>query len=521
MHNSKKTFYITTPIYYPSGNLHIGHVLTTTLAWVFANYKKTQGYETLFVTGIDEHGQKIQKKAEEYNLSPQEYVDIQSRKFIDLWDLLKINYDFYSRTTSKQHEQAIIKIFEKMYEKGFIFKDKYVGLYSVSDEEFFTKTQAIYKDGRYYHPTSGHELQEIKEESYFFDMKKLEPWINEFFDINSNFLTNKNIAKELKSNFLSKGIEDLSITRVSFDWGINVPKQKNNDEKQHVIYVWLDALFSYLTALGYETNNDDNYHKFWRNGNERVHVLAKEISRFHSIYWPIFLKSLDINLPTKEVVHSWIITPEGKMSKSKGNIVEPIPLINKYGAEEIKYFFCSQVNIDNDFSFSEELLINVLNADLANNFGNLVNRTIKMVNQNFVNGTYFDKNNLLEIDQKILDSLSVYYEEYKKEFDQFHADKAIKNAINLSSKLNEYIDLTKPWLLKEDLDRLNCVLNTLLNGIYSIALMLSVVMPQKMKKIFSFIKIDLINYEQITNFAKFDNLYPEANEILFARVIKK
>ncbi|WP_427867608.1 methionine--tRNA ligase [Mycoplasmopsis arginini] len=521
MNNKQKTFYITTPIYYPSGNLHIGHLLTTTLAWVYKNYKNSQGYKTFFATGIDEHGQKIQKKAEENNLDPQDYVDMQSEKFIDLWKLLKIDYDFYSRTTNKNHEKTVLKVFEKMYQNGYIFKDKYTGLYSVSDEEFLTQSQAVFKDGKYYHPTSNHQLQEIEEESYFFNMKKMEPWIKNFFENNPAFLTNKNIEKELNNNFLEKGLEDLSVTRISFNWGIKVPKEKYSDKKQHVIYVWLDALFSYLTALGFEEENDQNYQDFWVNGDERIHVLAKEISRFHAIYWPIFLESIGVNKPTREVVHSWIITPEGKMSKSKGNIIEPIPLVTKYGAEEVKYFFTSQVNIDNDFSFSEDLLINVLNADLANNFGNLVNRTIKMINQNFANGTTFKENDLQDIDKDILNSLQIYYENYKNEFDNFHADKAFKVAINLSSKLNEYIDLTKPWLLKEDLVRLNCVLNTLLNGIYVINFMLSVVLPEKTNKILGFIKQQENHYSLINKFDKFDNLSPEADEILFSRIIKK
>ncbi|ENY68888.1 Methionyl-tRNA synthetase [Metamycoplasma auris 15026] len=518
---NKKTFYVSTPIYYPSGNLHIGHLLTTTLAWVYRNYKKSRGYDTFFVTGIDEHGQKIQKKALEQNLDPQSYVDKESLKFVNLWKMLDIDYDFYSRTTNKEHESMVLEVFSKMFERGYLYKDKYTGLYSVNDEEFLTRTQAILKDNQYYHPTSGHLLQEIEEESYFFNIKKMQDWINLFFASNPNFLTNKNIQKELTSNFLQKGLEDLSITRISFDWGIKIPKEKYNDSRQHVIYVWLDALFNYLSALGYKSNNEKNYLKYWVNGDERIHVLAKEISRFHAIYWPIFLKSLDINLPTKEVVHSWIITPEGKMSKSKGNVIEPVPLIEKYGVEEIKYFFSSQVNIDSDFSFSEELLINVLNADLANNFGNLVNRTIKMINQNFENGVSYIKEYLEAIDIETLSLYSQYYLDYVTELDNFHADRALKIAILLSSKLNEYIDLTKPWTLKENKKRLNCVLDVLLNGIYAIAFMLSIVMPKKMQKILSFLKLDEFSDNQINNYSKFDNLIPDATEILFSRIIKK
>ncbi|MBN4089716.1 methionine--tRNA ligase [Mycoplasma enhydrae] len=518
---NKKTFYITTPIYYPSGNLHIGHLLTTTLAWVYRNFKKSQGYDTFFSTGIDEHGQKIQKKAEENNLSPQKYVDIESNKFIDLWNKLDIDYDFYSRTTNKSHEDFVLRVFDKLYKKGYIYKDKYIGLYSVSDEEYLTQTQAILKDNKYYHPTSNHLLQQIEEESYFFDMKKLHPWIKEFFETNPEFLTNKSTHKELMNNFLAKDLENLSITRISFDWGIKISNQKYKDDNQHVIYVWLDALFSYLSALGIESKDDSAYKKYWKNGTERVHVLAKEIARFHAIYWPIFLKALDINLPTKEVIHSWIITPEGKMSKSKGNVVDPIPLIEKYDNEPIKYFFSSQININNDFAFTEELLINVLNADLANNFGNLVNRTIKMINQNFANGTNYVETNLEIIDKNILLELDNTYKKYVEYMNDFQADKALKLAISLSSKLNEYIDLTQPWLLKNNLERLNVVLNVLLNGIYTVALMLSIVMPKKCNLILKFLGQKEFKKEAINAFNKFDNIAPNATEVLFARIDKQ
>ncbi|MEX1817334.1 methionine--tRNA ligase [Metamycoplasma hominis] len=517
MNNNKKTFYITTPIYYPSGNLHIGHLLTTTLASVYRNYKNQQGYETLFITGIDEHGQKIQKKALEQNITPKEYVDIQSQKFVDLWKLLKIDYDKYIRTTDDYHIETIQKVFYLMEQKGYIYKSKYEGLYSISDEEFLTKTQAISKDGKFYHPISGHELQEVKEESYFFNMSKFTPWIKSYFEQNPDFITNKATYKELMNNFINKGLEDLSITRVSFDWGIKI--ETKDAEKQHIIYVWLDALFNYLSALGYNNYlGQELYNKFWVNGNERVHLLAKEISRFHAIYWPIFLKSLDLNLPTKLVIHSWIVTPEGKMSKSKGNVIEPIPLIEKYGAEPVKYFFASQINIDNDFSFSEELLINVLNADLANNFGNLANRTFKMVMLNFENGTTYCSKQLNSLDKNVYLEIENAYNDYKKYFDNFNADKALKRAIELSKFLNEYIDKNEPWKLKENLPRLNVVLNTLLNGIYAVNMMLSVVLKEKCNILLNDLQLSEFSEKMLFNYSKFDNKKFSKPNILFERI---
>lgn len=509
-----KTFYISTPIYYPSGNLHIGHVLTTTLAWVYRNYKKQQGYETFFVTGIDEHGQKIQKKAEELNILPQKYVDAQKEKFENLWNLLHIDYDYFSRTTNLKHEAIIQKIFQKMLEKKIIYKGNYEGLYSINDEEFLTKSQAIKKDNNYYHPTSGHLLQEIKEESYFFNMSSFTDWILKYFKENPNFLSNKAIEKELINNFLNKGLEDLSITRVSFDWGIKLDKIGIS---KHVIYVWLDALFNYLTALNYLEPNNDNFVKFWEQGDERVHILGKEISRFHAIYWPIFLKSLDLKMPTKEIIHSWIITPEGKMSKSKGNVIDPIPLIKKYGFEEIKYFFASQINLDSDYAYSEGQMVNVLNADLANNVGNLINRTIKMVNNSFSNGTIYDKENLEDIDKNIYDELNKTYEIYKDEMNKFYIDKAMKQVLFFSSKLNEYIDITKPWTLKDNLMRLNVILNTLLNGIYLILLCLNIIMPIKTNNIFNNISLDL-NRDKLFDFAKFNSKILDIKTIFFERI---
>ncbi|TPE57337.1 methionine--tRNA ligase [[Mycoplasma] falconis] len=514
----KKTFYITTPIYYPSGNLHIGHLLTTTLAWMYANYKRQRGYDVVFSTGIDEHGQKIQQKALANNMTPQAYVDMQAEKFVDLWKKLDIDYQVFSRTTNKNHEETVKLVFEKMLEKGFIYSGSYEGLYSISDEEFMTKSQAILKDGEYFHPVSGQKLELIKEESYFFKMSMFNDWIKQYFLNHPNFITNKATQKELLNNFIDKGLEDLSVTRITFDWGIKIDKKDN--DKQHVIYVWLDALFSYLSGIGYLSKDQQQYEKYWANGDERVHMLAKEISRFHAIYWPIFLHSLDLNLPTKEVVHSWIITPEGKMSKSKGNVVEPLPLIEKYGAEPVKYFFSSQINIDNDFSFSEDLLINVLNADLANNFGNLLNRTVKMINQSFDNGTIFVENNLLDIDKHLLAEITTTYEFYCEQMDNYHADLAYHKAIEFSKHMNEYIDKNEPWKLKDNLERLNVVLNTLLQGIYAVNYMLSPVMPKTTAKVFNFLCQENLSESKLFDFKKFDNKHVDVKEILFARIKK-
>ncbi|MGL4252377.1 MAG: methionine--tRNA ligase, partial [Metamycoplasmataceae bacterium] len=345
----RKTFYITTPIYYPSGNLHLGHLYSTTIAWVIRNYKIKMGYDVLFGTGSDEHGQKIEKKALELKLSPQEYVDIQSKVFSSFWKDSKIDYDLFSRTTNIKHKEAIEKVFNFLLEKEFIYKGHYNGLYSVNDEEFIAEKDAFVKDNKYYHPTSKHLLEFVKEESYFFKMDNFSKWLVEYNAENPDFIIPSKIWLELKKNFIDKKLEDLSITRISFSWGIKI----NNDPK-HVVYVWLDALFSYLTALNWTPDNETSeYLKYWKNGDEIVQVVGKEITRFHCIYWPIFLKALNIKLPTHILSHGWLITPEGKMSKSKGNVVDPIQLIEKYDIEVIKYFLISQINIFNDGIFDE------------------------------------------------------------------------------------------------------------------------------------------------------------------------
>ncbi|QJR44130.1 methionine--tRNA ligase [Mycoplasma miroungirhinis] len=512
---NKKTFYISTPIYYPNGKLHIGHFYTTTIANTLYNFKKLNGYDCYLVTGIDEHGQKIQKAAQKANIDTLEFVNQASEQFKDLWNKANLHYDFFSRTTSPKHILTIQKIFQKMLEKGYIYLGQYSGLYSISDEEYLTKTQAIEKDNKYYHPTSGHELVEITEETYFFDMKRFNQWIIDFYENNSKFISSSKVKNELLNNFINKGLEDLSVTRISFDWGIQVACES---KFKHVIYVWLDALFNYLTALNYLEEDDSLYQKYWVNGTQRVHIVGKEITRFHCIYWPIFLKSLDINLPTKILSHGWIITSEGKMSKSKGNVVDPYKLIETYGAEQTKYFFMSQFSIDNDGVYDEIAFKNCLNSDLANNFGNLVNRTSAMINQSFSNGTFYDQDNLESLDLEVYKNIEQYFINYQNYFDNFEIDKALKEAISLSKTLNLYIDKTTPWKLKDNLQRLNIVLNTLLNGIYAVAVMLSVVLPNNMQKISEFLNIDKLDFNLININNKFDNKQINVNEILFSRI---
>ncbi|CAM9099744.1 methionine--tRNA ligase [Mycoplasma marinum] len=506
-----KTFYITTPIFYPSGKLHIGHAYTTSIAWTIRNYKKLRGYDAKLLTGADEHGQKIQQKALENKISEQQYVDNMSGIFQELWNKIEIDFDYYSRTTNKSHEESVQKIFTKLLNENIIYKGSYKGLYSIQDEEFFTKTQADEKEGEYFHPTSGHKLEEVEEESYFLKISLFSDWLDKQFD-KPNFVRPNKIIKELRSNFIEKGLEDLSVTRTSFSWGVSV-----KEDPKHVIYVWLDALTNYINTLGYATENEEEYNKYWVNGDEKVHLVGKEITRFHCIYWPIILKALKIPQPTTILSHGWIITPEGKMSKSKGNVIDPLELIEEYGAETLKYFLVSQISMGQDGVFDREILKNSYNANLANNFGNLLSRTVAMTLQSFDKPIIF-KEPELEIDLEILNLIKSSKEEYIKYFDDFNLSKAFEVANKLSKSLNGFVDKTAPWKLKEDKDRLGQILLILQNGIYAVATFLSVVIPKKAAKALEQLQLKELSFEQIDNFKKFDKTLVKKGEVLFQRI---
>lgn len=507
-----KTCFVTTPIYYPSGNLHIGHLYSTTIAWAIKNYKLKKGYDVKFLTGSDEHGQKIAQSALKEKMDCQRYVDHQSQKFIDLWKVFGIEYDYFSRTTADHHKKMVEAIFNEMVEKGFIYKGVYKGLYSVSDEEFVTESQAIKEDKYYYHPVSKHRLEVIEEESYFFKMNQFSDWLISYIESNPDWIWPEKIINELKANFLNQNLEDLSVTRISFEWGIQI-----SNDPRHVIYVWLDALFNYISALNFDLNEpSEEFLKFWEHGDEIIHVVGKEITRFHCIYWPIFLKSLNLRMPTKILAHGWIITPEGKMSKSKNNVINPLDLVEEFDPEVIKYYLLAKISINNDGVFSNELLKNTYNSELANTIGNLISRTIAMIKKNFDQPVKFvqtdDKNDLLAIASIVKNT-----KEFQLHFDEFAIDQAFDRMINLAKSLNKYIDLTTPWLLTNNLDRLEIILNILLNGIYAIATMLEIVMPQKVQIIKEVLNLNELNFDLIFDFRKFDEIVVNEMMPLFLR----
>ncbi|WLP85819.1 methionine--tRNA ligase [Mycoplasma seminis] len=512
----KKTFYITTPIYYASGNLHIGHLYTTTLAWVIANYKRLNGYDVKMLTGSDEHGLKIEQKAAENNMQPQEFVDALVAKYQQMWKDFDIDYDFFSRTSNPKHIQSVKKIFSYFLDKGYIYLGKYEGLYSVSDEEFLTPTQAVLKDGEYFHPLSGHKLINVAEESYFFKMNEFSPWLLNYIDTNNEFLAPNKIINEMKNNFILKGLEDLSVTRTNINWGIKI-----YENPKHTLYVWLDALCNYITALGYDVttqNQSELFEKYWNNA-EVVHLIGKEIARFHMIYWPIFLKGLNLKQPSRIQAHGWLVTPTGKMSKSKNNVVDPYELLEKYHPEMIKYYLASQIILGEDGIWDEGRFIDVINSDLVNNYGNLIARTLKMKSNSFEGPLKYQSSELpedLAIEAKIKHSLP----EYKKYFDNLEVDKALKVALDLSSELNKYIDETRPWTLKEDLDRLQQVLVRLLNGIYAVSTYLSPVLKNKTNEVAQQLGFESFSFDLLENYSKFDNINQGKEFILFSRIKK-
>ncbi len=509
---TKPTFYVTTPIYYPSGKLHIGHTYTTVAADAIARFKRFSGYDVKFLTGTDEHGEKIQKKAKEAGMSEIDFLDAQIADIKALWEKLEITNDDFIRTTEERHEKAIQKIFTKLYEQGDIYKGEYEGHYCVPCESFWTDTQLL-EGGKC--PDCGRETELVKEESYFFKLSKYEDRIRELFE--SGFVYPESRKNEMIKNFLDPGLEDLSVTRTSFDWGVKVPF----DEK-HVIYVWIDALCNYITALGYGSENIDEYKKYWP---ADVHFVAKEIVRFHTIIWPAILMALDLPLPKKVFGHGWILFADDKMSKSKGNIVYPGPMIERYGVDALKYFLLREFSFGQDGSYTHRNFVNRINSDLANDLGNLVSRTVSMV-EKYNDGVLVKNDAETEFDESLIETYKQSRVDFENSMNGFMFHEALENIWKLVRRTNKYIDETAPWVLAKDesnKDVLNKVLYNLCESIRLSATMFSSLLPETARKIFEQLGIsgqeNLYNWESADRFGLIpDGTKVHKGEALFPRL---
>lgn len=467
----KKPFYITTPIYYPSGNPHIGHCYTTVACDSIARYRRMQGYDVMFLTGTDEHGLKIEQKAAEKGITPKQYVDEIVEIFKSLWSFMNISYDRYIRTTDDYHVETVQKIFKELYDKGYIYKGEYKGKYCTPCESFWTESQLV--DGKC--PECGREVVEAKEEAYFFKMAPFADRIEKLLT-ETDYLQPKTRAVELVNNFIKPGLEDLCVSRTSFTWGIPV----TFDEK-HVVYVWIDALSNYISALGYQNEAFDEFDKYWP---ADVHMVAKDIMRFHAIIWPAMLMALDLPLPKHLAVHGWITFNGQKMSKSLGNVVDPFILGERYGADAIRYHIMREMALGADSSFSNEIMINRINSDLANGLGNLVSRTVAMVEKYF-GGTLPTERESGEFDDDLIETATALRAKVDAFMDETQLNNALAEIFKVVSRANKYIDETAPWVIAKDESkkaRLATVLYNLLDTIRIVATLLSAFMPTTMPK---------------------------------------
>lgn len=513
---NKKRFYITTPIYYPSAKLHIGHAYCTTLTDIFARCKRLRGYECYFLTGADEHGQKIEKNAKAAGKTPQEFVDGIVEGFHRLWNLLEISNDDFIRTTQERHTKVVQDIFSKMLKNEDIYLGEYEGWYCKECEAFWTDTQV---GEAHLCPDCNRPVERAKEESYFYKTNKYLDRLLKFYDEHPNFLTPVSRKNEMINTFIKPGLGDLCVSRTSFTWGIQI-----RENPKHVIYVWLDALTNYITALGYGSENEEKFKKFWQDPDcEVIHILGADITRFHAIYWPMFLMSLDLRIPDREFIHGLLMMRDSKMSKSKGNVVDPFPLVERYGVDAVRYYLAREINFGSDGSFSPEQFVERCNADLANSLGNLLNRTVSMINKYFggVIPQYAGK--VTPFDGEIESLTETVIKNYEDLMDDLKITDAIAMANELSNRANKYIDETTPWILAKDEAKkgeLASVMYHLAMSIFVCGMLLKPVLVKSSDRIFDQLGMpeDIRVYDNIHKYDILSNLKVNKGEQLFPRL---